>query len=344
MNCIKKQGVIFTYIIFLLTIVFSYLTDFFSEKGTVANVIGIMFLIMFFCLIICCFTIYIWYIKYTGHNLMECDDEIFSLIDQSKKCYIKNENFYRRQIKIINFYYQKDGKVDELVSNKQIERLFAREDFLLKQKNLYNDFATYFYSLTISMIASAIYQILQNKSVGVVTIGIFICTFLFFAIAMLKYKDRGELGSYKYLVDEYEINLLKKKIAELQNSLIMADEDIRILQIKQSTINGLVKIGQKSNRKKQKKEIRKEISEIKKLNLSIANQKACYIQKIYINKESASLVYHEKNNNKKDNYIGKLNLINEEYIKLYEILCKYQLISYDEPYKELDSLKKQGPT
>lgn len=49
MNCIKKQGVIFTYIIFLLTIVFSYLTDFFSEKGTVANVIGIMFLIMFFC-------------------------------------------------------------------------------------------------------------------------------------------------------------------------------------------------------------------------------------------------------------------------------------------------------
>ena len=88
----------------------------------------------------------------------------------------------------------------------------------------------------------------------------------------------------------------------------------------------------------------KEISEIKKLNLSIANQKACYIQKIYINKESASLVYHEKNNNKKDNYIGKLNLINEEYIKLYEILCKYQLISYDEPYKELDSLKKQGPT
>lgn len=94
---------------------------------------------------------------------MECDDELFSLIDQSKKCYIKNENFYRRQIKIINFYYQKDGKVDELVSNKQIERLFAREDFLLKQKNLYNDFATYFYSLTISMIASAIYQILQNK-------------------------------------------------------------------------------------------------------------------------------------------------------------------------------------
>ena len=210
----------------------------------------------------------------------------------------------------------------------------------MKQKNLYNDFATYFYSLTISMIASAIDQILQNKSVGVVTIGIFICTFLFFAIAMLKYKDRGELGSYKYLVDEYEINLLKKKIAELQNSLIMADEDIRILQIKQSTINGLVKIGQKSNRKKQKQEI----SEIKKLNLSIANQKACYIQKIYINKESASLVYHEKNNNKKDNYIGKLNLINEEYIKLYEILCKYQLISYDEPYKELDSLKKQGPT
>ena len=110
MNCIKKQGVIFTYIIFLLTIVFSYLTDFFSEKGTIANVIGIMFLIMFFCLIICCFTIYIWYIKYTGHNLMECDDELFSLIDQSKKCYIKNENFYRRQIKIINFYYQKHNK------------------------------------------------------------------------------------------------------------------------------------------------------------------------------------------------------------------------------------------
>lgn len=110
MNCIKKQGVIFTYIIFLLTIVFSYLTDFFSEKGTVANVIGIMFLIMFFCLIICCFTIYIWYIKYTGHNLMECDDELFSLIDQSKKCYIKNENFYRRQIKIINFCNKKMEK------------------------------------------------------------------------------------------------------------------------------------------------------------------------------------------------------------------------------------------
>ena len=69
---------------------------------------------------------------------MECDDELFSLIDQSKKCYIKNENFY----------YQKDGKVDELVSNKQIERLFAREDFLLKQKNLYNDCIGYLSNIT----------------------------------------------------------------------------------------------------------------------------------------------------------------------------------------------------
>ena len=70
-----------------------------------------------------------------------------------------------------------------------------------------------------------------------------------------------------------------------------------------------------------------DIKQIGKLDLCIGDYSTCYIQKIYINGVVGCLVY-DRERGKENSYIGELNLINQEYSKLYQILNRYELISY----------------
>lgn len=109
--------------IFLFLLLFC--TDMFS--GEVAIVIlGLLFLIFVFGSMVVDFFLVI---KYGIHNIRTGDDILFEEIDKYKECWESGRGNYIRQIKIINLYYQKNGKVDELVTNQEFERLFARESF-----------------------------------------------------------------------------------------------------------------------------------------------------------------------------------------------------------------------
>ena len=79
--------------------------------------------------------------------------------------------------------------------------------------------------------------------------------------------------------------------------------------------------------KKQKEKLETDIKQIGKLDLCIGDYSTCYIQKIYINGVVGCLVY-DRERGKENSYIGELNLINQEYSKLYQILNRYELISY----------------
>ena len=228
--------------------------------------------------------------------------------------------------------YKKNGKVDELVKNKEIERLYARADFLLVQNSLYDNLTTCFSSLVISVIASFVCQMMQCESVILMFVWMITILICFFGIVLSRYAKKGHDGSYRYYIDEYERELLMEKIRGLENELIITDQDEQILETKQVVINELIEIRQKKKFKKQKEKLETDIKQVGQLNLCMGDYTTYYIQKINIKGVSGCLVY-DLEKGKENNYMGELNLINEDYSILYQILNRYDLISYYEREK-----------
>lgn len=160
-------------------------------------------------------------------------------------------------------------------------------------------------------------------------ITILIC---FFGIVLSRYAKKGHDGSYRYYIDEYERELLMEKIRGLENELIITDQDEQILETKQVVINELIEIRQKKKFKKQKEKLETDIKQVGQLNLCMGDYTTYYIQKINIKGVSGCLVY-DLEKGKENNYMGELNLINEDYSILYQILNRYDLISYYEREK-----------
>ena len=79
---------------------------------------------------------------------------------------------------------------------------------------------------------------------------LFTIVLLFFGIILLRYVDKGQAGSYRYYVDEYERALLLKKITGLEKELTITDEDEQIFEMKQVVINELIRIKQKEKTKR----------------------------------------------------------------------------------------------
>lgn len=334
----KRRYIVIMLIILVMTAIvtvgFEYNVSHLSV-GTVEIINTILYLILLFMAvaIIVYFVICgILIMKRGIHNIKKCDDELFMKIDQYKKCWNEDKHNYIKQIQIINLYYEKGGKVDELVKNKEIERLYARADFLLIQNSLFDNLITCFYSLIISVIASFVCQMMECKSVLLMFVWMVTIVLSFFGIILLRYAEKGQAGSYRYYIDEYERKLLLKKIEDLEKKLTITSDDEQTLETKQIVINELIRIRQKKKLKKQKEKLENDINQVGKLDLCINDYNTCYIQKIYINGVVGCLVY-DREKGKENNYIGELNLINQEYSILYQILNRYELISYCENEK-----------
>lgn len=265
-------------------------------------------------------------------NIKKCHDELFRKIDQYKKCWGEDKHYYIKQIQIINLYYEEDGKVDELVKNKEIERLYARADFLLIQNSLFDNMIACFYSLVISVIASFVCQMMECESVLLMFVWMVTILLSFFGIILSRYAEKGQAGSYRYYINEYERGLLLQKVTDLEKKLTITVDDEQILETKQVVINELIRIRQTKKLKKQKEKLETDIKKVGQLDLCIGDYSTCYIQKIYINGIAGCLVYNREKG-KENNYIGELNLINQEYSILYQILNRYDLISYCEKAK-----------
>lgn len=270
--------------------------------------------------------------KRSIHNIKKCDDEVFRKIDQYKKCWGEDKHYYIKQIQIINLYYEDGGKVDELVKNKELDRLYARADFLLIQNSLFNNLITCFYSLAISVIASFICQMMECESVLLMFAWVATILLSFFGITLSRYAEKGQAGSYRYYINEYERDLLIQKINVLEKELTITCNDEQILETKQAAINELIRIKQKKKFKKHKEQLEIDLKQVGQLDLCMGDYSKCYIQKIYINGTVGCLVY-DREKGKENNYIGERNLINQEHSILYQILNRYELISYYEKAK-----------
>ena len=329
----KKRYIVITAIIFVVTCVVAVLLEYNDKRFSlemvkvIRKILNSIFLLIAVSLIVYFVICGILTMKRGIHNIKKCDDELFEKIDQYKKCWGEDKHYYIKQIQIINLYYEEGGKVDELVKNKEIERLYARADFLLIQNSLFDNLITCFYSLVISVIASFVCQMMEGESVWLMFVWMVTILLSFFVIILSRYVEKGQAGSYRYYIDEYERGLLLQKIKDLEKELTITGDDEQILETKQIVINELIRIRQKKKIKKQKEKLETDIKQIGKLDLCIGDYSTCYIQKIYINGVVGCLVY-DRERGKENSYIGELNLINQEYSKLYQILNRYELISY----------------
>lgn len=189
------------------------------EKGVALAVLSIIALAILFMI---AFIIII--LKNSIHNIKNCDDDFWADIDNMKDNLKEDNNYYKKYIQKLNEYYQENGKIETLIKNQDIKRLYRRADFLAVQLIWYDDFIMYFVSLMISMVAGFMATTLNSNEL-ISTVWIVILFVLFFSIALFKYKTRGRNGSYRYILDEYERDLLMERIKELEKSLIIINEN-----------------------------------------------------------------------------------------------------------------------
>lgn len=260
------------------------------------------------------------------HNIKKCDDELFSCIDEYKEGWEKENNYYLKQIQIINLYYS-NAKVEDLVKNKELGRLLARMDFLSTRNSAWKDLMGSLCSLGISVIASFILQIIEVENFFIGCLSFLTILFSFFLVTLMRYSDRGQAGSYRYLIDQYEIELLSEKIEEVTNHIHISDEDEMLLKTKQNVLGALFKIKKKTRKKKLKEQIKQDIILLEKLDLCLGEYTGCYKQDVYIDGSLCYLVYDEEKG-KENNYMGKFNFKTRDYAILYDILERNKLIEY----------------
>ena len=316
-------------IVYIVNIILKYNICHFSAQ-TNQNIEAIFNLIIIFyavAIIICIIRYVIILIKRGIHNIKKCDDELFNKIDQYKECWREDEDFYIKQIQIINLYYKKGGKVDELVNNQEIERLFARADFLLNNNSLFDNLINCFNSLVFSFVAIFVGQMMASNGVLPSFVWLFTILFFFFVLVFFRYAEKGQAGSYRYYLDDYERSLLLEKIKNLENEIIITDKDEKILEMKQVVIHELIRLRGIRKFKKQKKQLEIDIKQVQKLNLFVEEYDEYHIENICINGSAGYLLYDQEKG-KENNYIGENHLINRDYSILYQILKRYDLISY----------------
>ncbi len=106
----------------------------------------------------------------------------------------KINNYYIKQIEIINLLTMKRmEKLMNLVKNKEIERLYARADFLFIQNSLFDNLTTCFYSLVISVIASFVCQMMECKRVWLMfvwMVTILLCFLWNYFVKICQKRDR----------------------------------------------------------------------------------------------------------------------------------------------------------
>ena len=282
----------------------------------------VIFIVLALALVIIINTISV--IKKGTQNIKRCGDPLFESIDRYKRGSSESSTSYIKQIKIINLYYKEGGKVDELINKGEIDRLFARVDFLNIQNNLYDDLNSSFHSFAISIIASILIEAI-NDNIIITIIMLIVIACIFMMVIFSRYIDRGQVGTYRYMIDEYERKLLVEKITNFEKSIKVFEHDEEFIETNQTAINELQKY-RRNKKGNLKEKIARDIEIIENLNLCVEDYTKYHKTNIYINNNIGYLLYNEKG--EENNYIGELNLLNKEYSILYRILNKYELIEF----------------
>ena len=327
----RRKICLLFYSIILLLIISIGVWRFFRRNDTYVNILieVLCFILIAATLIFTCVTL-IKIIKQGLHNIRKCDIDSFDEIDRLKKYWNHTNQNYKRQIEYINFSYS-EGKVHNLIENGDLFKLYSRLDFLKKGAMLFDDLTNNYQALVISLLTSIFVSVLTPESVLfksnsitniiIILIIVFLFIITFFAIVLFKHKQRGEMGSLKYNINKYEMDLLQKEILKIESGLRIKKGDKKFLFTQQSVLDYLIRKRRKSKRMSKKKEIEQDIEQIENLNLYLKDYSKVIIKRFVfsneLSKEANQFFYLAYNKQE--------ILINDDFEKLYNIIKKYNL-------------------
>lgn len=303
--------------LFLYVIILVVLKQFVPREVIAENIINMgatIFLFLFLVPIIVWVGVNI--IKYfinSINNIHFCGDKLFEELDSYGIHWGESKEHYQDMINVINFYYKEGGKVDTIVGN-DLKRLYNRLEFLKRELSTKEHLITCVVSFGLSICATIFLDSTSEKDINQTWYMILFC-FLFLAIVLVRYFGMFHEGSNQ--ISEYELKLLKRKIAKAEEEVseVYAREDI--LLTKQNVLNELMDRCVHAYGKK-KEEIEKDIRAIEKLNLNIRDTYSLNEQLFQIGKKKRMIVmFMDKND----------NWVNKQYEILYEVLRKYDLVS-----------------
>lgn len=264
-------------------------------------------------------------VKKGYHNIKYCDEELFNNIDKYTYCYKENNLYYINIIRIINLYYRDGGPIDNLVKDNQIEKLLLRNDFLHKQKNLFDEIMNLFSSFAISIIVALLGGKVMEDNFLITVVSVVVMGCSFWVIFFVKYVYRGQGGTCLNQIYEYEISKLEEKILKLQNTLEISNENEKYIYTQHVALKELVHM---KNKNRKNKTIIDDINQLSNINLCMENREDIYDRKLYINNQEVYFAYRKSKDDCKEDIFA-----NEEFEKLYMILKKYNLIDFE---KSLD--------
>lgn len=271
------------------------------------------------------------------NNLKDTGDDLFRDLDSWHKTKCNNQFYYNMGIQLINDLYCENGEIRLLIGHREGSRLQKRKKYLESQLELWDEFHRCVLAIMQSVIAAWMVEFLPNDNWLISFIWIAVIVLSILAMPVAKYSGKLPLlNIYEKAIWEYELQCLNECIKEYHKSLTVSKSkkiELYTQQIVVLELSRLLKDAKKQDREK----IEKDINLIEGLNLVDYDESNNYHVLIYIGKNKCCLVY-KKTEGIVNNYIGPLNLINEDYTKLYNVLHEYRMFTYSNDCQEIKSL------
>ena len=154
-------------------------------------------------------------------------------------------------IGLINYYYYSENSPVIKFAKKnawsRLDLLIRRKDYLKTKLKKYDFGISQFTSIIVSIIITTIIALLTTEASQelhekiskinshqwtIIMIGLFVSCLFFFS----KWALRGQMGSYDYIVDEYELSILDEEIEKELRCISIREEDAPYVERKQMAI------------------------------------------------------------------------------------------------------------
>lgn len=175
-----------------------------------------------------------------------CNDRLFDKIDYIEKN--RNSKTNLEIFAVLNYYYHESEEMQSLIEKGEIERLLTRQDYL--QHKIYGEISQGV-SVGMKFILWAIPTILSGKALAKVfdtflansstVVVIISITVVIIGMIVFSLSKRGQLGIYSKEIIEYELELLKPIIRQMEDSMNIEQSGIGLRNMQQLVINTLKK-------------------------------------------------------------------------------------------------------
>lgn len=255
--------IIFIFVLAFSAIISSKLTD-----GLLSSICIWVGLVLILLIPVILLLLFLKYVLIGFRRANRCDIEPFRTMDSYMFEYSMNSANYIRIIKIVKYFYRDGGEVDKLVSNMRLEELYGRLEYLNGQDDYFRNVYGYTSSIITSLIASFLMLYFFEEENNIVKlILIIIAVLAFIGLFAIPYAFRGRGGSYRYLIDNFERELLESKIEKVYDSINYEKNEIYYI-IKQNEMLKQINNVKAKKRGERKKEIEKDLIDLERINFT----------------------------------------------------------------------------